>query len=446
MDNQLKPCPFCGSEAQMTTGFGAFGGRVQIDCTNCRNATWWWEEAVAVRSWNTRAALPSDADGAPTTTPVAWMIDWPDEPELGHYFGEEPNPSGRSVPLYAAPVAPAAVAPTYAQINEVWKRANGTYLDRNEFGAMVVDFARMLLAAPTPTVAADAAAPSHIDEALKQSRADRWTVFQNGVIVDGIGAQPDERAAKYLCTPKAGGEGYVIDRAPDSFELRDCEIIELHADEKSAFALVWNAIKAANRGGDIDVCSLIAASHIESVFGTRAAAPQAALSDEEIFVLADDFKSTEMACGVPVEYFDSVGFARAILGLPPAEHPSSMIVKHSARAVAPQAALTDEQIKQVWKRANGTHPDNGQFGCMVVDFARALLATAPSERMSDADRMHALCVEIDRNRRGVHYDGMPIWQAMCDALGDDCDSTAFRAAIDAARKAEIERSGQGGEA
>ncbi|MFP3705961.1 hypothetical protein SB783_18270 [Paraburkholderia sp. SIMBA_009] len=65
MDNQLKPCPFCGSEAQMTTGFGAFSGRVQIDCANCRNATWWWEEAVAVRSWNARVALaPSDAPQA----------------------------------------------------------------------------------------------------------------------------------------------------------------------------------------------------------------------------------------------------------------------------------------------------------------------------------------------------------------------------------------------
>ncbi|MDY7802789.1 hypothetical protein U0E23_09955 [Burkholderia stagnalis] len=80
----------------------------------------------------------------------------------------------------------------------------------------------------------------------------------------------DERAAQYLCTPKAGGEGYVINRAPDSFELRDCEIIALQADEKSAFALVRKAILAANRGGDIDVCSLIAADHILSVFGARA--------------------------------------------------------------------------------------------------------------------------------------------------------------------------------
>lgn len=55
------------------------------------------------------AALPSDVAQAPVTPqPAAWMIDWPDEPELGHYFGEEPNSSARSVPLYAAPVAPQA--------------------------------------------------------------------------------------------------------------------------------------------------------------------------------------------------------------------------------------------------------------------------------------------------------------------------------------------------
>lgn len=35
----------------------------------------------------------------------------------------------------------------------------------------------------------------HIDEALAQARADTWTVFPQGVIVDGAPAQPDERAA-----------------------------------------------------------------------------------------------------------------------------------------------------------------------------------------------------------------------------------------------------------
>lgn len=34
---------------------------------------------------------------------VAWLIDWPDEPELGHYFSEEPNEAARSSPLYTTP-------------------------------------------------------------------------------------------------------------------------------------------------------------------------------------------------------------------------------------------------------------------------------------------------------------------------------------------------------
>lgn len=83
--------------------------------------------------------------------------------------------------------------------------------------------------------------------------------------------------ARYLCTPKAGGEGVVIDRAPDSFELRDCEIAALLPDKTSVYALVCNAIGAANRGGDIDMCSLIAADHIVDLF--TAAAP-AQLNDD----------------------------------------------------------------------------------------------------------------------------------------------------------------------
>jgi hypothetical protein len=36
------------------------------------------------------------------------------------------------------------------------------------------------------------------------------------------------------------------------------------------------------------------------------------MTEEEIIVLADDFKSTSMACGVTVDDFDAVGFAKAI--------------------------------------------------------------------------------------------------------------------------------------
>ena len=34
--------------------------------------------------------------------PVAYLIDWPDEPELGHYFAESPTETGRCRPLYLA--------------------------------------------------------------------------------------------------------------------------------------------------------------------------------------------------------------------------------------------------------------------------------------------------------------------------------------------------------
>ncbi|MDR5756976.1 DUF551 domain-containing protein [Caballeronia sp. LZ035] len=64
MSEELKPCPFCGGVAQAIAGDGPFYGRVQIDCSVCRNATYWWEEAVAVRLWNRRAALaPAQPSG-----------------------------------------------------------------------------------------------------------------------------------------------------------------------------------------------------------------------------------------------------------------------------------------------------------------------------------------------------------------------------------------------
>jgi hypothetical protein len=49
---------------------------------------------------------------------VAWLIDWPDEPELGHYFGEEPGgPDARSRPLgfITAPQAECAASDASAQ-------------------------------------------------------------------------------------------------------------------------------------------------------------------------------------------------------------------------------------------------------------------------------------------------------------------------------------------
>ena len=49
--------------------------------------------------------------------PVAYLIDWPDEPELGNYFAESPTETGRCRPLYLA-------APPTAQA-EGWTKLPG---------------------------------------------------------------------------------------------------------------------------------------------------------------------------------------------------------------------------------------------------------------------------------------------------------------------------------
>ena len=52
------------------------------------------------------AALLQELVDSPEPEPVAYLIDWPEEPEIGHCLSEEPNDSGRSRPLYTAPPAP----------------------------------------------------------------------------------------------------------------------------------------------------------------------------------------------------------------------------------------------------------------------------------------------------------------------------------------------------
>jgi len=55
--------------------------------------------------------LPAVIASVPSPEPVAWIIDWPEAPELGHYLAEEPSPAGRSRGLYAEPVAAQPAVP-----------------------------------------------------------------------------------------------------------------------------------------------------------------------------------------------------------------------------------------------------------------------------------------------------------------------------------------------
>lgn len=111
-------------------------------------------------------------------------------------------------------------------------------------------------------------------------------------VSDLVAAQHAGHAARYLCTPNAGGEGVVIDRAPDSFELRECAIVELRADEPSVLALVQNAIRTASRGGDILRCAQTAARAIVPLFAGTAVAEQAVVTGREMFAWHDDPANT----------------------------------------------------------------------------------------------------------------------------------------------------------
>lgn len=58
---ELKPCPFCGGEAEMQLGkagqAAAFSDRFKVECVSCEATIGWWHdsEADAIAAWNTRA-------------------------------------------------------------------------------------------------------------------------------------------------------------------------------------------------------------------------------------------------------------------------------------------------------------------------------------------------------------------------------------------------------
>ncbi|WP_321933423.1 hypothetical protein [Burkholderia cenocepacia] len=123
--------------------------------------------------------------------------------------------------------------------------------------------------------------------------------------------------------------------------------------------------------------------------------------------------------------------------------------------LAPDRDRDQLESELTFQRGEG-HAGNGMYcwlteypeeGAFFVDGSTAVpaeAARAPADAPADltdderldAARMRAICDEMDANRRGVSYIGMPIWDAMCDAVGDDRNGAGMRAAIDAARSGD----------
>ena len=67
---------------------------------------------------------------------VAWRIDWPDDPELGHYFSEAPTDSGRCRPLYTPPFPPGGMVGGWTKASQQLPpcRDNQLYVGINTAG------------------------------------------------------------------------------------------------------------------------------------------------------------------------------------------------------------------------------------------------------------------------------------------------------------------------
>lgn len=68
MENKLKPCPFCGGEAELQQEIGKFFReafihyRVVCKDSRCRGASYntWVDKPEAIKAWNTRAVQPCE--------------------------------------------------------------------------------------------------------------------------------------------------------------------------------------------------------------------------------------------------------------------------------------------------------------------------------------------------------------------------------------------------
>ena len=60
--NELKPCPFCGSEAilRVDSGYLFYIQCMNLACT-ARDTRWFKSEEEAIKAWNSRIGLPANS-------------------------------------------------------------------------------------------------------------------------------------------------------------------------------------------------------------------------------------------------------------------------------------------------------------------------------------------------------------------------------------------------
>ncbi|WP_234775229.1 hypothetical protein [Paraburkholderia tropica] len=119
-----------------------------------------------------------------------------------------------------------------------------------------------------------------------------------------------------------------------------------------------------------------------------------------------------------------------------------------ARAAAPQAALTDEQIETIHYAATWLSRSEDIGNRKHAGRLLTILATAPTERMSDAARDAEDAARLDWLDKNMWHREKNLWDAktwaghaMWVTFAPDGIQGSARRIIDAARKAEIERSG-----
>ena len=96
-----------------------------------------------------RDALHAELDALKSQEPVAWLIDWADEPDLGHYFSESAvdEDSGRSRPLFLHPV-PVQSVPHVDALAQFIREIDGAH--RFGAGALAERTVECLTASPKP--------------------------------------------------------------------------------------------------------------------------------------------------------------------------------------------------------------------------------------------------------------------------------------------------------